>query len=84
MNVGQLKAILKDLPDDMLVVIPNRSYKEIHYHITNGCNIVTTAGILVSDEEENGRVLCLNKSESGQDIMSQIKDPFITCEKILF
>ncbi len=83
MNIGQLKAILKDLPDDMLVVIPNRSYKENHYYIDNGCNIVTTAGILVSDEED-GRVLCLNTSESGQDIMSQIKDPFITCEKIVF
>lgn len=84
MNIGQLKAILKDLPDDMLVVIPNKSYEENHYHITNGCNIVTTAGILVSDEEENGRALCLNTSEGGQDIMSQIKDPFITCEKIVF
>ena len=84
MNIGQLKAILKDLPDDMLVVIPNRCYEEIHYHITNGCNIVTTAGILVSGEEDNGRVLCLNTSESGQDIMSQIKDPFITCEEIVF
>lgn len=31
MNIGQLKAILKDLSDDMLVVIPNRSYKENHY-----------------------------------------------------
>ena len=52
MNIGQLKAILKDLPDDMLVVIPNKSYEENHYYITNGCNIVKTAGILVSDEEE--------------------------------
>ena len=83
MTVKQLKVILKDLPDDMLVVIPSRSYKENHYYIINGCNIVTTAGILVSDEED-GRVLCLNTSESGQDIMSQIKDPFITCEKIIF
>lgn len=84
MNIGQLKAILKDLPDDMLVVIPTMSYKENHYYIDNGCNIVKTAGILVSDEEADGRVLCLNTSESGQDIMSQIKDPFITCEKIVF
>lgn len=84
MNIGQLKAILKDLPDDMLVVIPSRSYKENHCYIINGCNIVTTAGILVSDYEEDRRVLCLNTSESGQDIMSQIKDPFITCEKIVF
>lgn len=84
MTIGQLKAILKDLPDDMLVVIPNRADKENNYHITCGCNIVKTAGILVSDEEADGRVLCLNTSESGQDIMSQIKDPFITCEEIVF
>lgn len=84
MTIGQLKVILKDLPDDMLVVIPNRADKENNYHITCGCNIVKTAGILVSDEEADGRVLCLNTSESGQDIMSQIKDPYITCEKILF
>lgn len=83
MNVGQLKAILKDLPDDMVIVIPNRSYEEINYRITNGCNIVATAGILVSDEED-GHVLCLNTSKDGENITDQIKDPFIMCDKLLF
>ena len=82
MNVKQLKEILKDLPDDMIVVIPNRSYEEINYSITNGCNIVMTAGILRGDEDNT--VLCLNTSLDGQDIISQIKDPYIKCEKVLF
>lgn len=83
MNVKQLKEILKKLPDDMLVVIPNRCYEEINYRITNGCNIITTAGILVSGKED-GQVLCLNTSKNGEIITDQIKDPFIMCDKLLF
>ena len=42
-----------------------------------------TAGILRGDYEDN-TVLCLNTSLDGQDIISQIKDPYIKCEKVLF
>lgn len=83
MNVKVLKEILKDLPDDMLIAIPNRCYEESRYYITNGCNLITTAGVLVTDEE-SGQVLCLNTSKDGENITDQIKDPFIICDKLLF
>ena len=55
MKVCHLKAILEDLPDDMLVVIPDRV--DENYNILTGCVAVGTAGILSSPYEAT-KVLC--------------------------
>lgn len=79
MKVRDLKYILKDLPDDMDVIIPilsedaNRVYKFIH---------VRTAGILASEFEEDC-ALCLSSNLRGLDISSQVAN-HIQCKKVLF
>lgn len=82
MTIKELKEVLQGLPDDMIVVIPNRSYEEIGYEINNGCNIISTAAIL-GDVYEGELALCLNTSLAGQNIVDQLKDPHMFCEKLL-
>ena len=82
MTIKELKRVLWDLPDDMIVVIPNRSYEEIGYEIDNGCNIVSTVAVL-GDVYEGELALCLNTSLAGQNIVDQLKDPHMFCEKLL-
>ena len=82
MTVRELKKILWDVPDDMIVVIPNDSCKENGYKIDNGCHIISTAAIL-GDVYEGELALCLNTSLEGQNIVDQLKDPHMFCEKLL-
>lgn len=81
MKVCHLKAILEDLPDEMVVVIP--SHVDENYNILTNCVAVGTAGILSSPYEAT-RVLCLNAIASRADtIADQINDT-MECESILF
>lgn len=81
MTVADLKGILKDLPDDMLVVIPDRV--DENYNILTCCVAVGTAGVL-SSQYEATRVLCLNAIASRADtIAGQITDT-MECEQVLF
>lgn len=81
MTVADLKRILEDLPDDMLVVIPDRV--DENYNILTCCVAVGTAGVLSSPYEAT-RVLCLNAIASRADaIAGQINDT-IECEQVLF
>lgn len=82
MTVADLKRILENLPDDMLVVIPNNP--DENYHIVSNCVFVSTAGIL-SSKYEPTKVLCLNAiSDKNDKISKQVDDDFIKCEKVLF
>lgn len=81
MTVADLKRILEDLPDDMLVAIPDRV--DENYNILTCCVAVGTAGVLSSPYEAT-RVLCLNAIASRADtIAGQINDT-IECEQVLF
>lgn len=81
MKICHLKAILEDLPDEMVVVIPARV--DENYNILTNCVAVGTAGILSSPYEAT-RVLCLNAIASRADtIADQINDT-MECESILF
>lgn len=82
MTIKELKEVLQGLPDDIIVVIPNRSYEENGYKIDNGCHVVNTAAIL-GDVYEGELALCLNASLAGQNIVDQLEDPHMFCEKIL-
>lgn len=59
-TIKDLKKIIKELPDNMPVVIPVVDIDDIN-HIY-GFRHVYTAGILRDDCEEDSRVLCLNGS----------------------
>lgn len=84
MRVKDLKWILSKLPDDMAIVIPvideddtNRIY---------GFRKVRTAGVLISEGEEDREVLCLNAADNGHDIADQVyfSGRDVGVEKILF
>lgn len=87
LTVGHLKECLKDLPEDMPIIIPVVDYDDVN-HI-NGFRYVRTIGILSNEHEEDNRVLCLNGSANGLDISTQIyehssADTSTIVEKILF
>ena len=70
MRVKDLKHILEQVPDDMAVIIPvideedaNRIY---------GFRHVRTAGVLISEGENDREVLCLNAAADEHDICDQV------------
>lgn len=71
MRVADLKAILTELPDDMLVVIPAVDEEDVN-HILGFVKILT-AGILKCDREECSEVFCMNGATDGFDISDQIR-----------
>lgn len=81
MKVCHLKAILEDLPDEMVVVIP--SHVDENYNILTNCVAVGTAGILSSPYEAT-RVLCLNAMASRTDTIADRINDTMECESILF
>ena len=82
MTVADLKRILEDLPDDMLVVIPDRV--DENYNILTCCVAVGTAGVLSSPYEAT-KVLCLNAmSDQNDKISKQVDGDSTRCEKTLF
>ena len=70
MRVKDLKHILEQLPDDMAVIIPVIDEEDAN-HIY-GFRHVRTAGILISEGEQDREVLCLNAAADGQDIADQV------------
>lgn len=88
MTIGDLKDRIKDLPDDMSVIIPVITEDDVNRILA--FRHVRTAGILKCEyEEENDKtVLCLNGATDDLDISSQVEqshcDPSIECEQVLF
>ena len=72
MRVKDLKAILENIPDETLIVIP--VVNEDNVNDISGFRLVRTAGILEDDYEDESmrRVLCLNGSADGYDIADQV------------
>lgn len=68
MYVKDLKKILKELPDDMPIIIPVIDEDDAN-HIY-GFRHVRTAGVLTSYGEEDA--CCLNAAADGQDIADQV------------
>ena len=84
LTVKMLKEALEDLPDDMNVVMAITREEDCNNFLS--FKHVRTAGILKDKADEDNPVICLNTSENGLDISSQVKkyNPYITCEKILW
>lgn len=84
MYIKDLKNIINELPDDMLVIMPVVAEEKVNHIL--GFRKVRTAGILVCDGEEERKALCLNGSADGQDIADQVhfsgKD--VDTTKVLF
>ena len=70
MRVKDLKHILGQLPDDMAVIIPVIDEEDAN-HIY-GFRHVRTAGVLISDGEQDREVLCLNAAADMKDIADQV------------
>ena len=70
MRIKDLKHILEQLPDDMAVIIPVINEEDAN-HIY-GFRHVRTAGVLISEDEQDREVLCLNAAADGQDIADQV------------
>lgn len=89
MTVKDLKEIIKDLDDNMPVVIPSTERFDPN-RIIGGFMLVRTAGLIRNDYEEKPVVLlCLNTAQHGWDISTQIKRSYVRsdsawCEKVLF
>ena len=70
MRVGDLKTMIRNLPDEMAIVIPVIDEDDVN-HIS-GFRKVRTAGILGCQWESEQKVLCFNGATNGQDIADQI------------
>lgn len=68
MYVKDLKKILSELPDDMLIIIPVIDEENAN-HI-HGFRHVRTVGVLSSYGEDD--TCCLNSAADGQDIADQV------------
>ena len=65
MRVRDLKKIISDLPDDMVVVIPIIGEDDVNKIF--GFRKVRTAGILSCSSDINREALCINTAEDGYD-----------------
>lgn len=83
MTVRDLKAALKDLPDDMEVIVT--AYAEDDANYIFGFRHVRTAGILKNPYEDKP-ALCLAPAMDGADMESLIENMHsdTNCEKVLF
>lgn len=84
MRIKDLKEILNELPDEMLVVIPVVDEDDVN-HIY-GFRKVRTAGILKDEwqSEEEREVLCLNGAADGKDIVDQVANRDVEVSKVLY
>ena len=84
MTIADLKEIIKDLPNDMPVIIPVVDEDDCNRIFS--FRFVRTAGLLSDEGEEYRTVLCLNAAADENDIADQVhfsgKD--VGVEKILF
>ena len=83
-RVKDLKHILEQLPDDMAIIIPVIDEEDAN-HIY-GFRHVRTAGILISEGEQDGEVLSLNAAADMKDIADQVhfSGRDVGVKKILF
>ena len=84
LTVKDLKECLKDLPDDMEVVVTSYYYGDVND--IYGFNHVRTVGVL-SSEYEKRSVICLAPSGGGRDITTLIAESdleTVKCETLLF
>jgi len=70
MTVKDLKDILTDLPDEMLVVIPVVDVDDVNDILA--FRKVRTAGILRCEFERENEVFCLTGASNGYDIADQV------------
>lgn len=70
MRVRDLKEIINNLPDDMIVIIPIIGEDDVNKLF--GFRKVRTAGVLECSSEEDREALCLNGACDGQDIADQV------------
>lgn len=83
LTVGALRDCIKDLPDDMDVIIPLSSAEDANY--IDSFRHARTVGI-VSNKYEEKPALCINSSKDGLDIYAQLNlnKRGTTCDKVLF
>ena len=83
LTVGALRDCIKDLPDDMDVIIPITIENDANYIVS--FRHVRTLGILANKYEEK-QALCLNGAQDGADIDTQLNLNKLetTCDKVLF
>jgi len=83
MTVKDLRDILKELPDDMDVIIPVVDEDDANYIVS--FRHVRTAGILKHHYVPEP-ALCISTSADGVDMHTLIKlfNGDVTCEKVLF
>lgn len=70
MQVRDLKEIIRNLPDDMIIIFPVIGEDDVNKIF--GFRKVRTAGILECSSEEDREALCLNGACDGQDIADQV------------
>ena len=70
MRIKDLKDIINNLPDDMIVVMPVIDEDDANY--IYGFRKVRTAGVLVCEGEEDREALCLNAAADDHDIADQV------------
>ena len=84
MRIKDLKDIINNLSDDLLVIIP--VIDEDNANKIMGFRKVRTAGLLSCEGEDDREAICLNAAADGQDIADQVyfsgKD--VSVEEILF
>lgn len=83
LTIGELKKLIKDLPDDMDVIIPVTIEEDANYIVS--FRHVRTLGVL-SNKYEEKPALCLNGAQDGVDIKTQLNLNKLstTCDKVLF
>lgn len=84
LTVGKLKEFLKDLPDDMDVIIPVCP-DETKPNVISSFRYVRTAGVLKSDYA-TGPALCLATSDNGKDIGALLHENKlgVWCDKLMY
>ena len=88
LTVEDLKEAIKDLPDDMPIIIPVITEEDANLILA--FRHVRTIGILndlyLSDKDPDKLALCLNASADGVDISTQIENNKldVACEKIIY
>lgn len=83
LTVEDLKDRIKNLPDDMEIIIPIGDEHDANK--INGFRHVRTLGIL-SNKYEEAPALCFNTAADGLDISTQINNYGCgtTCDRVLF
>lgn len=70
MRIGDLRTMIRDLPDEMVIVIPVIDKNDVNQ--ISCFRKVRTAGILGCQWASEKKVLCFNGAADGQDIADQI------------